>query len=428
MAEAVERGWAPTGGTADKQSAVLDVERAIKFRAASRASSRASEKPAPGRAGVPSARAQAPSSQGSDARSSGGSSRDASAYGAYSIAAGTVSSGTGIGSETGYARHYLTQHLSADPRETAFAQRVAKDAKSSVVARKIVLSSIGAAMEGIGIAFRGERGADTLAGWKNVTGDPSRRPVKKLPARKLDATGFTQLGYIERGKTESLAQIGDAHVRQQQVLPLRACCSGAARHAARLFMASRPAVRGAMRLRLLQHRAHAAGHARSSQVLATARCFGTLIEQLEALSRGGTAHRQRIVMLGGAQVLTSACRFIRDEDLLLKCVTCLFRLAHDFDLRRHLVKEDVRAPEALGAVLCRPHLPEVVSVTCDTLNLMCLEGDVTPSLPDYGVLNALMTLGLKVPPTHEPLDAKPSTLLLSWQRATTPSILAHPKS
>ena len=133
-------------------------------------------------------------------------------------------------------------------------------------------------------------------------------------------------------------------------------------------------------------------------------------------------------MLGGAQVLTSACRFIRDEDLLLKCVTCLFRLAHDFDLRRHLVKEDVRAPEALGAVLCRPHLPDVVSVTCDTLNLMCLEGDVTPSLPDYVVLNALMTLGLKVPPTHEPLDAKPSTLLLSWQRATTPSILAHPKS
>jgi hypothetical protein len=45
---------------------------------------------------------------------------------------------------------------------------------------------------------------------------------------------------------------------------------------------------------------------------------------------------------------------------LLKCVTCLFRLAHDFDLRRHLVKDEVRTPEALGAVLCRPHLPEAV--------------------------------------------------------------------
>ena len=48
MAEAVERGWAKTGA-ADKppsraQSAVLDVERAIKFRASSRASSRVNER------------------------------------------------------------------------------------------------------------------------------------------------------------------------------------------------------------------------------------------------------------------------------------------------------------------------------------------------------------------------------------------------
>ncbi|MFN9900620.1 MAG: hypothetical protein ACK55Z_17925, partial [bacterium] len=51
-----------------------------------------------------------------------------------------------------------------------------------------------------------------------------------------------------------------------------------------------------------------AAHARRLQVLATARCFGTLIEQLEALSRGGTAHRQRMVELGGGQLLTCACR------------------------------------------------------------------------------------------------------------------------
>ncbi len=151
-------------------------------------------------------------------------------------------------------------------------------------------------------------------------------------------------------------------------------------------------------------------------MLATARCFGTLIEQLEALSRGGTAHRQRIVELGGGQLLTCACRFIRDEELLLKCVTCLFRLAHDFDLRRHLVKDEVRTPEALGAVLCRPHLPEVVSATCDTLNLLCMEGDVTSSLPDCGVLNAILTLGLKVPADHVPVLHSATTLLTTMSK------------
>ena len=105
----------------------------------------------------------------------------------------------------------------------------------SVVARKVVLSSIGAAMEGIGIAFRGGRGADTLVGWQNVTGDPSRKPAEKLPAKKLDATGYTQLGYIERGKAESLAQIGDEHMRQQQVLsaPTRCIVAAPTQHAPR---------------------------------------------------------------------------------------------------------------------------------------------------------------------------------------------------
>ena len=101
---------------------------------------------------------------------------------------------------------------------------------------------------------------------------------------------------------------------------------------------------------------------------------------------------------------------------MLKCVTCLFRLAHDFDLRRHLVKDEVRTPEALGAVLCRPHLPEVVSATCDTLNLLCMEGDVTSSLPDCGVLNAILTLGLKVPADHVPVLHSATTLLTTMSK------------
>jgi len=259
MAEAVERGWAKTGA-ADKppsraQSAVLDVERAIKFRASSRASSRVNERlrheqaalspPAPAehaagakltassrRASGPSSRA--PSSRRSDAHSAGSLEDE---DGAYSIAVATVSSGTCVGSDVDYARNYLSQHLrpGTSAQEAAFAQRVAHSAKVAVVARKVVLSSIGAAMEGIGIAFRGGRGADTLVGWQNVTGDPSRKPAEKLPAKKLDATGYTQLGYIERGKAESLAQIGDEHMRQQQVLsaPTRCIVAAPTQHAPR---------------------------------------------------------------------------------------------------------------------------------------------------------------------------------------------------
>ncbi|MGB1597936.1 MAG: hypothetical protein ACPIOQ_34590, partial [Promethearchaeia archaeon] len=73
------------------------------------------------------------------------------------------------------------------------------------------------------------------------------------------------------------------------------------------------------------------------QVLATARCFATLIEELAALSAAGPAHRERIIALGGAQLLVNACCFIRDEELLLQCVECLFRLSHEFALRRQLV-------------------------------------------------------------------------------------------
>ena len=178
--------------------------------------------------------------------------------------------------------------------------------------------------------FRGQRGHDTRAGWEQVLSEPlSKGGKKKRPAKVTDAVGFTHLAHIERGKTAALAQIEETQVRQDQVL-------------------------------------------------ATARCFGTLIEQLEALSRGGAAHRQRIIALGGAQVLTCACRFIRDEELLLKCVTCIFRLSHDFELRRQLLSDQVRGAEALAGVICRPHISEVVSVTLDTLRLMCLDGDVAP--------------------------------------------------
>jgi hypothetical protein len=246
MAEALERGWTTTGA-ADKppsrtQSAVLDVERAIKYRASSRASSRVNERLRYQHSAIsppaPAEHAAGAKLTASSRRASGASSRASleDEDGAHSIAAATVSSGTGVGSDADYARHYLSQHLRSgtSAQEAAFAQRVAAAAKVSVVARKLVLSSIGAAMEGIGIAFRGGRGADTLAGWQSVTGDPSRKPTKTLPVKKLDATGYTQLGYIERGKRESLAQIGDEHMRQQQVSPAPKRCSVAVLHSARL--------------------------------------------------------------------------------------------------------------------------------------------------------------------------------------------------
>ena len=311
------------------------------------------------------------SSRAPSQRSMGSASRYSEQFDAYSTAAGTASSDTGIGSEASYARHYLRTGLRQPAHDTAFAQRVAIDAKTAVVSRKLVTSSIGAAMEGISIVFRGNRGTDTLAGWQTIAGD-SATPNKKTPAKALDATGFTKLGYIEKGKADSLAQIGNEHLRQQQVL-------------------------------------------------ATARCFGTLIEQLEGLSAAGAVQRQRIVTLGGAQLLTSACRFIRDEDLLLKCVTCIFRLAHDFALRRRLVSSDVRAPEALAAVICRPHIPEVVSMTLDCLNLMCLEGDVTETLPGFGVLTAIYTLCLKVSADEVPVLHSATTLLKTMSRYGAPA-------
>jgi len=215
------------------------------------------------------------------------------------------------------------------------------------------------------LLFRGQRGADTLAGWGKVT--EASAQTKKKPTRAVDATGYTHLAYIERGKTAALAQIGDEQQRQDQVL-------------------------------------------------ATARCFATLIEQLDALSSGGTAQRERIIALGGAQLLTSACRFIRDEDLLLKCVTCIFRLSHDFALRRQLVKVEVRAPEALATVLCRPHISEVVSTCLDTLGLLCLEGDVASTLASHGVLNAICTLCLKVAPDDIPVLFSATTLLTTMSK------------
>lgn len=219
--------------------------------------------------------------------------------------------------------------------------------------------------------FRGQRGQDTRAGWAQVIDDPSNKGArKKRPTHTMDASGYTHLAYIERGKTAALAQIGEEQVRQEQVL-------------------------------------------------ATARCFGTLIEQLEALSRGGAAHRRRIVALGGAQVLASACRFIRDEELLLKCVTCIFRLAHDFELRRQLLQEQVHAAEALAGVVCRPHISEVVSVTLDTLGLLCLDGDVASSLPNLGVLNAIYSLCLKAPPDEIPVLHSATTLLSTLSKDRT---------
>ena len=219
--------------------------------------------------------------------------------------------------------------------------------------------------------FRGQRGQDTRAGWEHVLRDPvGKGTAKKRPTHVTDAMGYTHLAYIESGKEAALAQIGEDQVRQEQVL-------------------------------------------------ATARCFGTLIEQLEALSRGGAAHRQRIIALGGAQVLASACRFIRDEELLLKCVTCIFRLAHDFELRRQLLMDHVRTAEAVAGVVCRPHISEVVSVTLDTLGLLCLDGDVAWSLPNMGVLNAIYSLCLKVSPEEIPVLHSATTLLTTLSKDRT---------
>jgi len=65
-----------------------------------------------------------------------------------STAAGTASTDTGIGSEASYARRYLQNQIVQSPHQTAFAQRVAMDAKTSVVTRKLVTGGMGKAMGG----------------------------------------------------------------------------------------------------------------------------------------------------------------------------------------------------------------------------------------------------------------------------------------
>jgi len=246
-----------------------------------------------------------------------------SKFDGFSIAAGTASSDTGNMSDAANARIYLRNNLSATAQQTTLALRVATDAHTAVISRKFMTRSINAAMEGVQIMFRGPRGADTLHAWQRVTADDItvNTHKKKAPKMKVDVTGYTHLAYIDRGKTETLVEISTRQAQQEQVL-------------------------------------------------ATARCFGMLIEHLDVLSSGGAPQRARIVALGGAQLLVSACRFIRDEDLLLKCLLSIFRLSHDFAHRRQLVRDDVRAPETLAAVLCRPHIPEVVAITHNTLNLI----------------------------------------------------------
>lgn len=82
-----------------------------------------------------------------DEQSDTGGSRRSEQYEECSSARGTASTDTGIGSEVSYARRYLQNQLTHTPHEMAFAQRVAKDAKSAVAVRKFVTTSMGAAME-----------------------------------------------------------------------------------------------------------------------------------------------------------------------------------------------------------------------------------------------------------------------------------------
>ena len=265
-------------------------------------------------------------------------------------------------------------------RWQVFALRGARDAKTHIVTGKLINDAIAGGMSGVALLFRGQRGADTLAGWnevmesalaneirgKRVRGLFGSKP-KQMPAKAVDHSGYTQLRYIEQGKPQALALIEREQQEQQQVL-------------------------------------------------ATARCFATLIEELAALSAAGPAHRERIIALGGAQLLVNACCFIRDEELLLQCVECLFRLSHEFALRRQLVKDGVRAHEALAAVLCRPHVPAVLRMTLDTLDLLCIDGDIAATLPVLGVFNAICALALKAAPEEVGVLHSACTLMTSMGR------------
>ena len=140
-------------------------------------------------------------------------------------------------------------------RWQVFALRGARDAKTHIVTGKLINDAIAGGMSGVALLFRGQRGADTLAGWnevmesalaneirgKRVRGLFGSKP-KQMPAKAVDHSGYTQLRYIEQGKPQALALIESEQQEQQQVP-------------------------------------------------ATARCFATLIEELAALSAAGPAHR-----------------------------------------------------------------------------------------------------------------------------------------
>eukprot|EP00960_Hanusia_phi_P051074 760584-Hanusia_phi.AAC.4 len=235
-------------------------------------------------------------------------------------------------------RIMLRKFLSNEAKVIADQHRDKKSSQDQEQVSELIATASWSAMEGIGMLFRGAASEDTIRGWKDV-------------ARQ---------SYVRQGILDSTRKIVD-----------------------RSYLLQIPNV-----------------HAAQEQLLKTIECISTFIYDLDNLIKVGPLHRRRVVELGGIAVLVSTCPFIKDEELLLRCVRSLANLSLDPETRSFMVKEQTGCLKVLADVLCLPHRPDVIESCLRALYLLASEGGAGREMVDLGAFNAACTLCAKVGSRH----------------------------